>query len=233
VYDFKSFLPEDLSFKTRLFYTPYFFLDTNDRMASATDEDGNKVKRQADQLAWLNEWEMEKLSFTKKLSLYSMLWYYDDYYDDEYQSSETPGVDYYRALSHTLYLGFEGLFNTGLNFSWSYLRVNSKVNGDDEDRSDSSFFNLNYAFDSGYVIGYEHIATDKTFYLDEYTYLHFNDFYQRSNNSGDHYFVTVKLPNQQSLRFGHYNYNAGLAPANLYDTVQRTRNTYLSYRLDF
>lgn len=237
VYDFSKWLPPTKSFKTRLFYTPYFFLDSEDRTASQTGTDGSgneggKVKRRADQIAWLNEWEQTDLSYTKKLSLFSMLWYYDNYYDEGYQTTK-PGLEYYRALSHTLYLGLEGLFNTGFNFSWSYLRVNARLSGEDPERSDSSLFNLNYAFKNGFVIGWEHIATDKDFYLDEYTYLRFNDFYQRSNNNGDHVFFTIKLPHQQSLRLGVYRYKAGVAPANLYFTKQQTTNSYLSYRVDF
>jgi hypothetical protein len=233
VYDFKKFLPENLGFKTRLFYTPYFFLDQEDRNSPDADEDGFESNRKADQIAWLNEFEINQSSFAEKISLFSMFWYYDNFFDKEYQDTERAGVEYYRAVSHTLYLGLERLFGTGLNLSWSYLTVDSQLSGDDEYKSNSSLINLNYVFRDKYVLGYENITTDKNFYLDEFTYLNFNDFYQRSNTNGHHVFFAVKFPHQQTVRVGHFNYTAGEAPNNDYYSKETTNNTYVSYRLDF
>jgi hypothetical protein len=233
VYDFKSLMPKDLGFKTRVFYTPYFFLDQEDRNSPDQDEDGNFSKRKADQVAWLNEFEINDSSLAEKISLYSMFWYYDNFFDKEYQDPDRAGVEYYRAVSHTLYLGLERVMGTGLNLSWSYLKVNSQLSGSPEDTSDSSLVNANYVFDDQYVFGYEYITTDKKFYLDEFTYLRFNDFYQRSNTKGNHVFFAIKFPHQQTLRIGLYNYTAGRAPANDYYSKEVTNNSYVSYRLDF
>ena len=233
IYDFKSLLPKDMGFKTRIFYTPTFFVDTSDRTAQQTDPDGEKVKTRSDQVAWLNEWDLNHSKLAKRVSVYSMLWYYDDFYDAGYQSSTRAGPEYYQALSHTLYLGFEKILNTGLNFSWSYLRVSDYLDGTGDSQSDASLFNFNYVFEKGLVIGMEYIATDKNFYLDEWAYLQFNEFYQRSNNSGQHYFLTFPLKDNQVLRFGVFDYHAGAAPENLYFYKERTRNFYTSYRIDF
>jgi hypothetical protein len=233
VYDFKSLLPANMNFKTRLFYTPFYFIDSNDRSKPAQDKEENKIKRRSDQVAVLNEWDLNDSKIARKISIYSMLWYYDNYYDEAYQSSTRPGVEVYTALSHTLYFGLEDIANTGLNFSWSYLLVDSKVSGEEHDKSDSSLFNINYAFKNSWVVGLEHISTDKNFYLDEWSYLQFNDFYQRSNNNGQHYFFTVPFSHNQVLRFGMYDYRAGISEANLYLYTERTQNYYTSYRVDF
>jgi hypothetical protein len=233
VYDLRDFMPKDMSFKTRLFYTPYFFTDSNDRTAAQLDPDGNKVNRRSDQVAWLNEWDYNDSTIAKKISIYSMLWYYDSYYDAGYQDTGRPGPEYYRALSHTLYVGLERIRNTGLNFSWSYLQIKDYLDGTGPAKSNSSLFNVNYNFEKGYVVGVEHISTDKNFYLDEYAYLQFNEFYQRSNNKGQHYFFAIPFSHNQVIRFGLYDYKAGVAPANLYLTNDRTQNIYTSYRIDF
>lgn len=233
VYNFKDLMPNNMSFKTRLFYTPFFFSDKNDRTAAQVDPDGNKVDRRANQTAWLNEWDYEQSQFADKISVYSMIWYYDKYFDFEYQDSTRQDPEYYRALSHTLYVGFEKIYNTGLNLSWSNLRVNDYLDGTGSSQSDSNLFNVNYKFETGYVLGIEHIQTDKNFYLDEYAYLQFNEFYQRSNNNGQHYFFAIPFSHNQVLRFGLYDYRAGVVPANNYLVKDRTQNYYTSYRVDF
>jgi hypothetical protein len=233
VYNFKDLMPNNMSFKTRLFYTPFFFTDKNDRTAAELDPDGNKVDRHGNQTAWLNEWDYDHSQIAEKISVYSMVWYYDKFYDVEYQDSTRQDPEYYRALSHTLYVGFERIHNTGLNFSWSNLRVKDYLDGTGSSQSDSNLFNLNYNFEKGYVVGVEHIQTDKNFYLDEYAYLQFNEFYQRSNNKGQHYFFALPFSHNQVIRFGLYDYKAGLAPGNNYLVKDRTQNYYTSYRIDF
>lgn len=233
VYNFKDLMPKNMSFKTRLFYTPFFFTDKNDRTAAQLDADGNKVDRRANQTAWLNEWDYEHSQIADKVSLYSMLWYYDNYYDAEYQDSTRQNPEYYRALSHTLYVGFERIHNTGFNFSWSNLRVKDYLDGTGSSQSDSNLFNLNYTFEKSYVVGVEHIQTDKNYYLDDYAYLQFNEFYQRSSNNGQHYFFAVPFSHNQVIRFGLYDYKAAEAPANNYFVKDRTQNYYTSYRVDF
>ncbi len=233
VYDFKNSLPKDLSFKTRVFYTPYFFTDKNDRTAAQTEPEGSKVNRRADQTALLNEWDLENSRLAKKVSLYSMLWYYDSYYDETYQDSARPGPEYYRAVNHTLYVGLEKILDSGFNFSWSNLRVKDHLTGSGESNSDSNLYNLNYTFVKGYVAGIEYIDTDGDFYLDDYAYLQFNEFYQRSNNKGQHYFVAIPFSHGQVVRFGVYDYRAGTALNNNYTSRDATRNVYTSYRIDF
>jgi hypothetical protein len=233
VYDFKDSLPKDLSFKTRVFYTPYFFTDKNDRTAAQVDPQDSKVNRRADQTALLNEWDLENSRVAKKVSLYSMLWYYDSYFDEEYQDSSRPGPEYYRAINHTLYFGLEKILDTGLNFSWSNLRVKDHLTGSGDSNSDSNLYNLNYHFEKGYVVGIEHINTDGDFYLDDYAYLQFNEFYQRSNSKGQHYFFAIPFSHGQIVRFGVYDYKAGKALSNNYDNKDATRNFYTSCRVDF
>jgi hypothetical protein len=233
IYDFKDMVPKDMGFKTRLFYTPYYFIDPSDRTQPAMDPDGNEIKRRSDQLALLNEWELDGSQMARKVSIYSLLWYYDNFYDDEYQDSTRAGIELFAALSHTLYFGLEEIADTGFNFSWSYLLVDSKLSGDEKDKSDSSLFNINYAFKNSWVVGFEQIYTDEAFYLDEWAYLQFNEFYQRSNNNGQHYFVAIPFAFNQVLRFGMYNYRAGVSEPNLYDYTERTHNYYTSYRVDF
>ena len=233
VYDFKDLLPKNLSFKTRLFYTPYFFTDKNDRTATQVDPDEYEINRQSNQTAWLNEWDYEHSKIADKISLYSMLWYYDKFYDAGYQDSSRQGPEYYRAISHTLYLGLEKIYNSGFNFSWSNLRVKDYLSGTGSSQSDSNLFNLNYHFEKGQVLGIEYINTDKNFYLDEYAYMQFNEFYQRSNNRGQHYFFSIPFNHNQVIRFGVYDYRAGVAPSNLYLVKERAQNFYTSYRVDF
>jgi hypothetical protein len=233
VYDFNDMVPKDMGFKTRLFYTPYYFIDPIDRTQPAVDPDGNKVQRRSDQLAMLNEWELDGSKIARKVSIYSLLWYYDKFYDAEYQDSLRAGVELYGALSHTLYFGLEEIANTGLNFSWSYLLVDAKLSGSEKEKSESSLFNINYGFKNSWVVGFEQIFTDENFYLDEWAYLQFNEFYQRSNNNGQHYFVAIPFAYNQVLRFGMYDYRAGVSEANLYLYSERTQNYYTSYRVDF
>jgi hypothetical protein len=233
VHDFKASLPKDYSVKTRLFYTPTFYLDSSDRKLEAQDADNNTIDRRSNQLTWLNEVERSNTSFAKKISLYSMLWYYDRFYDSEYQSSTREGVEYYRALSHSLYLGFERIAGSGVNFSWSNLRVNSKSDGGTVNRSDAHLFNLNYTFASDHVLGVEQIFTDRSFYIDDWSYLQFNDFYQRPSSSGQHVFGAISFPHRQVLRLGVYNYQAKVDRFAGFDSKQTTQNFYASYRIDF
>ena len=233
VRDFKALLPKDYSVKTRLFYTPTFYLDGSDRKLEAQDADSNAINRRSNQLTWLNEFERSNTRFAKKISLYSMLWYYDKFYDSEYQSSTREGVEYYRALSHSLYLGFEGIAGTGTNFSWSNLRANSKSDGASLNHSDAHLFNLNYAFEGGHVFGVEQIFTDRAFYIDDWSYLQFNDFYQRPSSNGQHIFGAISFPHRQVLRLGVYNYQAKVDRFAGYDSKVATQNFYASYRIDF
>lgn len=233
VRDFKALLPKDISVKTRLFYTPTFYLDSRDRSQEAQDADSNMVDRRSNQLTWLNEFERSNTWLAKKISLYSMLWYYDKFYDSEYQSSDRDGVEYYRALSHSLYLGFERIAGTGTNFSWSNLRVNSKSDGASLNHSDAHLFNLNYAFEDGHVFGVEQIYTDRTFYIDDWSYLQFNDFYQRPSSNGQHVFGAISFPHRQVLRLGVYHYRAKVNTFAGFDSKQETQNFYASYRIDF
>lgn len=231
IYNFKPFMPENLELKTRIFYTPYLYLDSSDRTQAQQDQDG-EVDRRSDQIALLNEFSLLNSAFAKKVNLYSLFWYYDNFYDEDYQIDNNK-VEYYRASNHTLYFGLEKILNSGFNFSWSYLLVHSKSDGSAPERSDSSLLNLNYKSDKGIVLGVEKIFTDSHFYLDEWAYLQFNEFYQRSNNNGQHYFVAFPIENQQVLRLGLYDYLAGKAPANNYMTKERTQNYYMTYRIDF
>ena len=233
VRDFKSVLPQNYSFKTRLFYTPTFYVDDTNRREEARDADDSPINRRSNQLTWLNEFERSESSFAKKISLYSMLWYYDKFYDSAYQSATREGVEYYRALSHTLYLGFENILQTGTNFSWSNLRVNSKSDGSSSNHSDAHLFNLNYTFPNSYVIGVEQIFTDRAYYIDDWAYLQFNDFYQRPSSSGQHWFGSIPFPNRQVLRLGVYNYRAKVNTFAGYESKESTQNYYVSYRIDF
>lgn len=233
VRDFKSYLPANYSFKSRLFYTPTFYLDGSDRQVAAQDADQNEINRRSNQLTWLNEFERSNTGLAKKVNLYSMLWYYDKFYDSDYQSTTRQGVEYYRALSHTLYFGLESIAGTGTNFSWSNLRVNSKSDGGTDNDSDAHLFNLNYAFESGHVVGVEQIFTDHKYYIDDWSYLQFNDFYQRPSSRGQHLFVAIPLANRQVLRLGLYNYSARVNNFAGHESRQTTRNLYASYRLDF
>jgi hypothetical protein len=233
VRDFKLLLPPNYSVKTRLFYTPTFYVDNSDRRAEASDTDGNPVNRRSNQLTWLNEFERMNTAVAKKISLYSMLWYYDKFYDSQYQSSTREGVEYYRALSHTLYLGFENIAQTGANFSWSYLRVNSKSDGSAMNRSDAHLLNLNYTFENSYVLGVEQIFTDRSYYIDDWSYLQFNDFYQRPSSNGQHWFGSIPFSNRQVLRLGVYNYRAKVDTFARYEAKETTQNYYASYRVDF
>lgn len=225
---------KDLTWVVRGFYTPYFFVDTNDRMQPAEDaNNGGRIKRRSDQFALLNEFELKNRSWAKKTSVYSMLWLYNNFYDEEYQDDSNTEVEYYRATSHTLFVGLEGILGTGINLSWSNLRVSDKLTGSEGANSASNLFNLNYVFPNGHVLGLEYIKTDADFYLDDFNYMQFNDFYQRSDNEGFHYFYTYVIDPSQRIRLGVYDYRGEIALQNNWDYRERTRNVYTSYRLDF
>jgi hypothetical protein len=233
-YDFKDFVPTNQSLITRIFYTPFISLDGTDRAAPLTDEaTGDRASTRSDQIAILNEWEISDLKLAERLSVYSMLWYYDDFYDSEYQDVNRPGIEYFRATSHTFYLGLEKIAQTGFSASLSQLHVQQEISGEAPDTFDAYLTSLIYQFESGRILGAELIHTGRAYYLDDRAYLHFNDFYIRSRNSGQHIFITIPFKFAQVVRLGLYNYSAKSDPVNFEDNQETVNNYYLSYRIDF
>lgn len=233
-YNFKEFMPTNQSFVTRIFYTPFINLNDTDRASPLNDETtGDRVTSRSDQIAILNEWEMSKSKLAERISVYSMLWYYDDYYDSEYQDADRPGIEYFRATSHTLYLGLERIAQTGFSASLSQLHVQQEISGEEPDTFDAYLTSLSYQFEKGHIFGAEIIHTGRAYYLDDQAYLHFNDFYIRSRNSGQHIFFTMPLKYAQIVRIGLYNFTAKSDPANFEDNSETVNNYYLSYRIDF
>ena len=233
-YNFKEFMPSNQSFITRVFYTPYISLNDTDRATALNDATtGDRVTSRSDQIAILNEWEISKLRWTERLSVYSMLWYYDDYYDSEYQDADRPGIEYFRAFNHTFYLELERIAQTGFNASLSHLHVQQEMSGEAPDTFDAYLTSLSYQFEKGQIIGAELIHTGRAYYLDDRAYLHFNDFYIRSRNSGQHIFFTMPFKYAQIIRVGLYNYTAKADPINFEDNRETVNNYYLSYRIDF
>jgi hypothetical protein len=243
-YDFSNKLPKDLSYKIRLFYTPYIFVDSRKRNRTITDDSnfGNsneKVKSRADQIAILNELEFKNLSWTKSLLLYSLFWNYETFYDSDFQVDEADrsGIEYYRANSHLLYIGFNEIGYYPLNFSMSQLMVRSRLQGYNQITSEGYLWNLNYKFEKSFLkemtIGTEYLVTDKNFYLDEHSYTHIIDFYQRSASHGNHYYLSFPLSVNQILRFGHYHVKAERAPSNFYNYKSNINGFYSSYRVQF
>jgi hypothetical protein len=79
----------------------------------------------------------------------------------------------------------------------------------------------------------EQIFTDRAYYIDDWAYLQFNDFYQRPSSSGQHWFGSIPFPNRQVLRLGVYNYRAKVNTFAGYESKESTQNYYVSYRIDF
>ncbi len=232
VYDWGRHLPKGHSFKTRVFYTPHFFVDTNDRTAPQRDLEDNEVVRRADQGALLNEYEYTGDHFARRTSVYSMLLHYNQFFDSAFQGTNRDTPSYYEGYVKSLFLGFEGLKGTGLNYSVTYLGLMERTSLEPTYYSHSFLHNLNYQFDN-WVWGLEYIKTHKNFYIEDYTYLQFNRFYQRGNSEGFHPFATYQIDLYQRIRVGWYHYRAGRAPRYDNDFREKVSNVYLSYRVDF
>lgn len=233
VYDFKKFLPSNHSFKSRFFYTPHFFVDSNDRWAPQRDANDNEVVRRADQVAMLHEYEYTGNHFAKRTSVYAMLLHYNQFYDAEFQEAGRSKPSYYEGYITPFFLGLEGIAQSNLNYSVTYLRLMERTSLVDTYYAHSFLHNLNYRLNEDWVIGAEYIKTGKNYYLEEYAYLHFSNFYLRGNSEGYHPFISYQIDLHQRIRLGWFYYRAGHDKTYAKEYTEKGNNLYLSYRVDF
>lgn len=197
-----KFMPKDHSLKTRLVYSPFQFVNPANRMNQATRTQFGNDKLKSDSLFWafLTEYELKNLSFAKSLQLYGFFYHFEDFFWQTYN-------DIYGGILWNGTVAFEGLFNSGLNFSASYVgsdfyqkSVTTHTNGN------GYLFNLNYKFESTHVVGAEYIVTERNHYIDDWTYLNMNDFYKAPKNTGAHLFWSMPIYNNLRLRLGTFQY---------------------------
>lgn len=230
--DFAKFMPKDQSLKLKLFYTPYMNVDDDSRIkqrktgSSVTGKPGPNVKVNSDTLLWafLLEYEASNLSWVKNIEMYIFTLNYEDFWWDSYG-------DTYRGWGYNWTLGLNGIAHTGLNFwmsfigtDWQALADNKHINGE------GYLFNLNYKFDNTQVVGAEYLATNKNYYLDEWTYYNIAPFYKTADMKGYHLYWSLPLADNLRLRLGTYQYE--VAHSNLYNKAD-VESYYTMLRLAF
>lgn len=233
VKDLSTALPAGQSLKFRFFYTPHFFVDSNDRTLRATDTNGNEVQRRADLVALLSEYNHRSLSWAKEFTAYVMLHHYNRFADLSYEDSAATAPSYFQGEVATVYFGADDVARSGLNYSLSYLGFRERTTQRRRVDAHSFLHHLNVRSGERTTLGLEYIKTHPNFYIEDYAYLQFNGFYNRANSEGLHPFVSYQLDLYQRLRLGLYRYRAGKAPLYGLNYRENASNVYLSYRLDF
>jgi len=240
-YDFKNFLPKNHSLRARAFYTPFINVSET-KKTQDREENGLKAKALTPQYTVQIDYETQAFKgFANNILLTYFYYYYDNFFQWTPDNSlETNGTLYdYKALVHMGYLGFEGLFGTGLNISWSHLYAEGKntvMDGTDENTafsSNANLVNVNYKTTKNVVIGTEYIKTDDGFYLDEWTYVTLSDFYKAPNNEGFHYFVSFPVWENTRMRIGYFDYKKKESKLWMDEDNRNVKSLYSQLRVNF
>lgn len=224
IYDFSKYLPKNNSFVLRMFMTPFDNVSMTSRTLQQSDVDNNgngvTIDSSTPQWAFLAEYTRDNLKwlgrFTFDFFMYNYYHFYNDGNDGSEQSSpvynggtQPPGNASFSedARAESLYLGFEDIAYTGLNFDVSALFVHSKFPLIGTAASSAAFLiNLNKKFEKlhNLVVGGEYIHTDPNYYLDEYTILNLIPFYQTPNTHGYHIYASMPVTDHVVVRVGTY-----------------------------
>lgn len=238
IYDFKSFLPKDHSFKARAFYTPFNFVSLDSiKKNEVESSSGEQIESVEPQAALLLEYSVKNLGFAKSIDLYSMVWNYEKFYEEEFQVTGNDIIETSSANSYTIYLGVNKFLQTGLNFNYSYYSFKERFTGLEDQSSFNYMININYEFDNrfnaNHILGFEYINTDDIYYLEDHNSLYFSDFYTRHSNNGFHIYYTVPVGRSQIIRVGLFDYKAGITDWNEDYETSEVRSFYSRWKVFF
>jgi len=260
IYDFKNIVPKDQTLKMRLFYTPFISVDPNDRGsqivdATGDDNDGltgesdDNVESHAALITLLTEYSIRDFSWVKRIDLFHSIYTFDKFYDaqrqqpegaapsSEYEPYYNSGIDYEGVTSNTIYLGFNGISQSGLNLSFTYNHFDIRSDGRGYDYSDNYLFTANYVFDNatngGHIIGLEFIANDKNKVPTDSTSFYANDFYNLVNGNGAHLYYTATISPNELMRLGYMTYNEGESEFLFNDIDRKSEVSYIRYKVFF
>jgi hypothetical protein len=249
VYNFKSWVPKDHSLKLRLFYTPFIRIDKNDRGQQVVDSYTNeKVESHGAFYTLLSEYSIKNLDWAKKLDLFYSAYHVDKFYSETKQKLEgtppTPlaadfyhdGIDYFKAVSNTVYAGIDQLLDSGLSLSFSYSHYTVDYAGDQYE-SDNYMITSDYRFDnslnSGDILGIEYLKTDKNRVPTEETTLYSNNFYNMINGEGTHLYYTNVINANQLIRIGYFAYKTQDSKLLLIDLETKNEASYIRWKVFF
>lgn len=256
IYSFNKYLPKDNSLKFRLFYTPFIRVNRNDRSRQVIDDtasgssgnSGEPVDSHSSFYVIQSEYERKNLSWAKEFDFYLSHYHIDKFYSETKQKVDgTPpsslldrfyhnGIEYFRALSTTVYLGVDNLLRTGFGFTGSFTHYDFNYAGEDY-KSDNVMFTVNYTFDNkfnaGDVTGIEYLKTDKNRAPTEETTIYVNPFYNMINGEGAHVYYTKVINANQIVRFGHFSYQTKEARMLLIDLETKGSASYVRWKVFF
>lgn len=220
-----KFMPENQELKIKLFYTPYMNVDQKARnkprnigeLPGTASDTNTKVQSNTLLWAFLLEYGINNLSWVEKIQTYLFTLNYEDFWWQTYG-------DTYRGWGYNATIGFEGLFNTGLNFWASYIGTDWQASDKKHINGAGYLINLNYSFENGHSFGGEYLKTNKYYYLDEWTYYNVADFYKVGKLKGYHLFWSMPVYKNLRLRLGSYIYDTGADSA--YGLVEREVESY-------
>ena len=237
VYDFKEIFGEKNYFKLRLFYTPFLYIDQENR-SEQISKNNDQVDSQADLINLLGEFTSEVVPHIKRVNIFYSLYTVDGYYEENRQDSSKDGIEYEGTTANTLYLGLEDIAFSGLNLSYTYSQFSvrgSLVEG--SAKSYNHLYNINYTFDNtfnaGDILGVEYIQNDDNKVPTDGTTLYVSDFYNQNNGEGYHLFYTLLIDRSQTMRIGYMNYHQRASEFYLNDIESTAQSTYLRWKAFF
>lgn len=236
IYDASSYIPENQSLIFRFFYTPFVYVDKKNRGSQAVDSADNRVESLQAQTALLTEYTIKSNHYFKELNLYHMYWKYENFYDDSFQDDSNDEIEDSSSQLNMFYLGFKKIFNSNINFSYSYYTFEEQF-AHDSASSFNYFINFNYTFNNrvneNHILGFEYINTDDVYYLEDHNSLYIADFYTRNHNNGYHIFYTIPVGAHQIFRFGYFNYKSSPSTWNEIEDNSKVTSLYARWQVYF
>jgi hypothetical protein len=254
IYDFKNWMPKGNSLKMRAFYTPFIQLDDEQRSEQVIDGaegggSGERVESHGSFTTLLTEYSNSNFDWVKRLDLFYAVYTFDQYYandrqfvegnppSSEYEPYYNDGVDYEGTTAHTVYIGLDKLWSSGLSLSFSLNHFDIRSTGLGTETSSDYLATLNYTFDnslnSNHILGLEYINNDENKIPTDSTTMYINSFYNLSNGEGVHLYYTIPKGASQVIRFGVFNFNEDESTLLRKDIKAQTQATYLSYKVFF
>lgn len=230
IYDFGHMLPKTNKLKTRLFYTPFSSVDSTNKADQTIDTtSGESVDSRADFMTLLTEYSYTGLSWVKKFNLYHTIFTSDGFYDETRQDPTDDDIEYNGATTNTVYIGFDQIAGTRLNFGYSYAQYIIRGDNFDEVKSNNQLYNMNYTFDNksmaGHIFGVEYLMADDGKIPTDSTTTQVSSIYNIYNGAGTHVFYTIPVGRSQIFRFGSMNYTKGESET-FYNNIEEKAQAY-------
>ncbi len=248
IYDLSRFMPRNHKLKLRVFYTPFMSVDLNDKARNRSDsindtdpgpvnERGARVDSNASFVTLLTEYHIQKLSWLKSLDIYHAYFTVDKTYYKARQNTSDEDIEYESGNASIFYLGFNSLFGTGLNLSFTHSSYFLRSDIAEENSVSNYYLNSNYRFDNsinrGHILGFEYIQHDEFKLPTDYATLQVTPFYDLANGEGYHLFYTMPFGKSHIVRLGAYKYKVGGSVFFLSNVSEEANAFYARWKVFF